>query len=88
MKDSQEKRFEKFKKAMDSLKWWQINVPQRVLKMTPEEIYCEGFESGYNCRLHELDAIHNKPMPIFKFIENEGEKNDKRNKIKGKSRSN
>jgi len=56
-----DKEFDKIKKK---LKFWQNRVPSYVLKLTPEEIYIHGFNSGYKCRVSELGM---KDLPIFEF---------------------
>jgi hypothetical protein len=67
--DVQDRQIRNFKRAMKALKWWEVRVPSRISKMSPEEIYCEGFSSGYNCKVAELEK--HKPFPIFKFVKEE-----------------
>lgn len=66
----QEKKIEELKKIMSRLKKWEARVPNYILKMTPKEIYVHGFDSGYNCKLHDIEEkeFRKRPLIEFKFI--------------------
>ena len=62
MKD---KEFEKIKKIFSK---WQVRVPPYILKLTSEEVYMMGFQSGYECKLSELQEQIQRTIFEFKVI--------------------
>ena len=57
---------------IERLKEWEHKVPLYILKLTPEEIYIHGFDSGYKCKKHEIEQLINK-IPMIKFPERNDE---------------